>query len=105
MSDAEKLGAYLKICRTRAGWTQGELARHLELTQSKVSAMEYGNRWNVDDLPRAANVFGLTPGQFLDQALGTETSPQHLDPYEERLLSALRNNGRRGAVLYLVDNP
>lgn len=63
----------MKAEAARAGLTQGRLALALGMSREAVSARSRGvTPWTVDEVERAANLFGLRPAELLVRQQGLE---------------------------------
>lgn len=80
----------LKILRTDARLTQGELAKKVGITTSTISMYEQGNRKpSIEALEALADFFNVD----VDYLLGKSTrSTYYLDPETARLAQELKDN-------------
>lgn len=63
-----ELGARLRAVRVAAGFSQGEVARHLGIVRSAVSAFENGRRKvTAHELRRIARIYGTSAGELLGE--------------------------------------
>lgn len=78
-----KLGAAIKDARKRAGLKQGELAAHVDLTQSYLSQIESGKREpHLSKLKRIAEVLEIPmPVLFLFSMEVEDVSPDRREAY------------------------
>jgi transcriptional regulator with XRE-family HTH domain len=108
LNTVEALGELLRDLRVSKGLNQGALAGLLGVDQSRVSVMERGGRWTIENLEQVAEALGMKGWELLRLAEGgddteaTENPRIRLTREERALVAAVRRNDTSATLAALA---
>ncbi|MFG1824271.1 helix-turn-helix domain-containing protein [Microbispora bryophytorum] len=88
-SNAARVGERIRAAREALGWSQGELARRVDRTQTAISYWESGRRaLGIDDLIDLARVLNVPTAELLPDAPAKPVTPTLLRAVAEKVDAA-----------------